>query len=150
MMDVRTQKNFPAGTFAEGETYPLSALDEALGGSLSQNMAAELIYAAGDGAPCVVTVSTGESAARQAGATLDAAELFGESALEGIFLMPIGEAEDGSTGVFLASYAVEGKGSVDLYSGEMAPFTLEGMEALLRGIDVKRILKAFLAPEFGG
>lgn len=150
MMDVRTQKNLPADTFAEGETYPLSALDEALGGSLSQNMAAELIYAAGDGAPCVVTVSTGESAARQAGATLDAAELFGESALEGIFLMPIGEAEDGSTGVFLASYAVEGKGSVDLYSGEMAPFTLEGMEALLRGIDVKRILKAFLAPEFGG
>lgn len=150
MMDVRTQKNLPADAFAEGETYTLSALDEALGGSLSQSMAAELIYAAGDGAPCVVTVSTGESAARQAGATLDAAELFGESALEGIFLMPIGEAEDGSTGVFLASYAVEGKGSADLYSREMASFTLEGMEALLRGIDVKRILEAFLAPEFGG
>lgn len=150
LMDVRTEKNLPAGTFAEGETYPLSALDEALGGSFSKNIAADLIYTAGDGAPCVVTVSTGESAAGQAGATLNAAELFGESALEGVFLMPVGEAEDGSTGVFLASYAVEGKGSVDLYSGEMAPFTLEGMEALLRGIDVKRILEAFLAPEFGG
>ncbi len=61
-----------------------------------------------------------------------------------------GEAEDGSTGVFLASYAVEGKGSADLYSREMASFTLEGMEALLREIDVKRILEAFLAPAFGG
>ena len=46
--------------------------------------------------------------------------------------------------------AVEGKGSADLYSREMASFTLEGMEALLREIDVKRILEAFLAPEFGG
>lgn len=150
LVDLSTQKNLPIDTFAEGEKYTLSALDEALRGSLSQSMAAELIYAAGDGAPCVVTVSMGESAARQAGATLGAAELFGENAFEGIFLMPIGEAEDGSTGVFLASYAVEGKGSSDLYSREMASFTLEGMEALLREIDVKRILEAFLAPEFGG
>ncbi len=150
LVDLSTQKNLPIDTFAEGEKYTLSALDEALGGSLSQSMVAELIYAAGDGASCVVTVSMGESAARQAGATLGAAELFGESAFEGIFLMPIGEAEDGSTGVFLASYAVEGKGSADLYSREMASFTLEGMEALLREIDVKRILEAFLAPEFGG
>lgn len=150
LMDVRTQKNLPAGTFAEGETYPLSALDEALGGRLSKNIAADLIYTAGDGAPCAVSVPTGESAAGQAGATLDAAELFGESALEGVFLMPVGEAEDGSTGVFLASYAVEGKGSVTLHREDMAPLTLEGMETLLCGIDVKRILEAFLAPEFGG
>lgn len=150
LMDVRTQKNLPAGTFAEGETYPLSALDEALGGRLSKNIAADLIYTAGDGAPCAVSVSTGESAAGQAGATLDAAELFGESALEGVFLMPVGEAEDGSTGVFLASYAVEGKGSVTLHREDMAPLTLEGMETLLCGVDVKHILEAFLAPEFGG
>lgn len=64
--------------------------------------------------------------------------------------MPIGEAEDGSTGVFLASYTVEGEGSVTLHREDMAPLTLEGMEALLRGVDVKGILEAFLAPEFGG
>lgn len=64
--------------------------------------------------------------------------------------MPAGEAQDGSTGILLASYAVEGVGRADLFWKQgMAGTTLETMESLLREIDLKGILAAFLAPEFG-
>lgn len=150
LMDFYTQQILPIETFTEGEKYTLSALDAALGGSLSQHMVVDLSYTAESGDSCLVALNVNEGAAKHENATLDAAELFNDAALEGIFLMPAGEAQDGSTGILLASYAVEGVGRADLFWKQgMAGTTLETMESLLREIDLKGILAAFLAPEFG-
>lgn len=153
LMELYTQQNFPIETFTEGEKYTLAELDTALEGALGESIGAELLYAAGEQV-CAISVGTGKDPVKEQLATLDAAALFGAAEFEGIFIMPFNAASDGSAGVTLASYMGETRGKVNLYringDGQIAGTTLEDMEALLREIDMKGILDAFLAPEFGG
>ena len=153
LMELYTQQNFPIETFTEGEKYTLAELDTALEGALGESIWAELLYAAGEQV-CAISVGTGKDPVKEQLATLDAAALFDAAEFEGIFIMPFNAASDGSAGVTLASYVGETRGKVNLYringDGQTAGTTLEDMEALLREIDMKGILDAFLEPEFGG